>query len=1092
MPSPGMVVSPPQQAFMGPETEVERLLFGFTCRYHVPMASVAYMCRDVLAGGTQNRVAAMYSQLLEIRRRRGGNYSEVQLDTYVDTFGKKTGPRHLYPWFWRFRTKDDAARFSGEHPHPEHLAFDVLRQLEFMKELERERPAVLRAGLSEFPADEDVPFLLEWRTLCDYLWEKWRDLIYAPAGDAASATGGGRAVPKRDRVEFVQEALRELIKWRIIPDPFVIKDQDSSHDLARAEATKADAETVKKAVEAEAERDQDEHGKDEYLSEYLKDSPSEDKLPETRPHLDHQCPKCGFDGAVKKSFACRHTQHEGATHYSVVDDRLRAFVTLMHELRVSENVMIPLLEGAAKTFGIKLDKVPSRAWTQNILKEMAVLAKAEMGLTLYQWAKEDPQSLSVVIDAASIREKKFEGICFCKKVANLDVTAAKKDKYLRLGLGLIELSRGTDEVKGIALKELLSDCINCFNAVYAEEYGEELTMYHICRGIGYACNDHAESVVANKFLPFVSETMEAELGSIAAIKACLLKFVRHKVPGHMAKRLIIEAFSSDAVLLKRAKAERNAYFCANHRNQLGMDAALGGLRQLENQVEYAAHLPQQEGFGGQRAGGTLASRTIYSASKSIGRGKFHETYTHSELFSLIRDLNGAAKIHFERLLGARGNQAVYANAFPLLQAMLDKEEWGMLDFFGKMQAKKGTTNRLERDVAAATESNMLQAQLRVLGILHTALFRPIQTYVQSQASVGDATEALEQYAQVVEQLTSGPVHPRDLDWKDRDCGLLSKLPIAESPIVVHGRTAQLRGEAMAFLLNPPGLLEEDRDAQDAMMTEAMHYMGVGMAESLKRLPSSRYYKHGSILGLAADDPRRRDMAQAIGTSDPVERYFGLFSHLREANPNQTDENRDNQGAIIETKLGTKLVDLVARDPAAAARKIFASRRYAAAYHDKLADRKHKTLLDRKAELEEAEVEDRRKALEKEEELAAAGRLAEHCWRQAEEEGSQQRTRGSAAGGVPKKDWLTAELDGSEYSTAMGRKERLHDYLKMFKSVHALHDVCALRFIFFSAAGNAGILSQAGQRFEEVELRQRVFKCCEYVRTRGSPKGWTCP
>jgi hypothetical protein len=51
-------------------------------------------------------------------------------------------------------------------------------------------------------------------------------------------------VPKRDHVEFVQEALRELIKWRIIPDPFVIKDHDSSHDLARAEATKADAETL--------------------------------------------------------------------------------------------------------------------------------------------------------------------------------------------------------------------------------------------------------------------------------------------------------------------------------------------------------------------------------------------------------------------------------------------------------------------------------------------------------------------------------------------------------------------------------------------------------------------------------------------------------------------------------------------------------------------------------------------------------------------------------------------------------------------------------------------------------------------------------
>jgi hypothetical protein len=53
---------------------------------------------------------------------------------------------------------------------------------------------------------------------------------------------------------------------------------------------------------------------------------------------------------------------------------------------------------------------------------------------------------------------------------------------------------------------------------------------------------------------------------------------------------------------------------------------------------------------------------------------------------------------------------------------------------------------------------------------------------------------------------------------------------------------------------------------------------------------------------------------------------------------------------------------------------------------------------------------------------------------------------------------------------MGRKERLYDYLKMFKSMHALHDTCAIRFIFFSVAGNAGILSHAGQQLEQVKLR----------------------
>ncbi len=64
---------------------------------------------------------------------------------------------------------------------------------------------------------------------------------------------------------------------------------------------------------------------------------------------------------------------------------------------------------------------------------------------------------------------------------------------------------------------------------------------------------------------------------------------------------------------------------------------------------------------------------------------------------------------------------------------------------------------------------------------------------------------------------------------------------------------------------------------------------------------------------------------------------------------------------------------------------------------------------------------------------------------------------------------------------------------MFKALHALHDVSSLRCIFFSDAGNVGILSQAGHPYVHLfgieELQRRVFKCGEYVRLCDSPTGW---
>jgi len=976
------------------------------------------------------------------------------------------------------------------------FCFDVHRQQDLVRLLNSEKPEVLKSGLEEFPEPD---FFGEWQNLRDELIENW--------GDVLGVTKGRR----REQSARLRVALREMIDWGLITNPFLSTTPPPhkhayANDCSSSDEEPADAEPTEPLLP-------DTGG--------LADKPSIDPLAtattttamqkdgaesgqiRTPTHVSamRQCPECGSDNAIGKKFACRHTYRDEEGRYiTVIDDRIRAFVTLLHELRVSERVMVDVINGAAKTFGIELIQPVSRSWTQNVLKEMAVLAKAEMGLTLYLWAKEDPQSLSVVIDAASIREQKFEGICICKKVESLDVDATKKHRYLRLGLGLIELSRGSDVKKQVALVELLNDCIECFNAVYAEDYGEELTLFHICKGIGYACNDHAETVVGNKFLPYVREQLELELGSVEQVRACLAAFHRYststlqykqkrarQLTAIDRKQLIELIYHPDATKLRRAKAETNSFFCANHRNQLGMDAALSTLKQLETNEQYADALPEFEGGGGRGGGGSLASRHVYSTSKSIGRGKFHETYTHTELFSEIRKVTGAAKIHFERLLGARGNQAIYANALPMLQAMLDTGDWGLLDFLVKIEAKKGNTNRLERDIRAGTESDMLMAELRVLGILHYALFRPMQTYVQSQASALDAAEALDQYAAVVAELMVGPVHPRDLGWADvARTHLTNFAGISTSPVVVHTHTVERRHEAAAFLFDPRGLSDQQREAQDEMMRLALHYMGKGMKESLDRLTSKQYYKSGSILGLALDDPRRKDMAEAIGTSDPVERYFGLFSHLREANSNQTDINRNNQGAIIETKLGHKLLELTISNPVAAHRAIHLSRRFSAKHHAKLVRRKTLTLQDRKEELDEAKKNDQLRALRKDAEAQAMEALAAH-YAQQDKGTAGMRTRRGAGGTADGLGWLAAEVAG--IAAAGKKRERLHSYLKMFKSVHGAHETADLRFIFFSAGGNPGILTQVGVQISTEDLLRRAVKCGEYVRLYGSPRGW---
>eukprot|EP01050_Picozoa_sp_SAG11_P013247 SAG11_NODE_1534_length_4732_cov_1.778545_7_plen_181_part_00 len=180
-----------------------------------------------------------------------------------------------------------------------------------------------------------------------------------------------------------------------------------------------------------------------------------------------------------------------------------------------------------------------------------------------------------------------------------------------------------------------------------------------------------------------------------------------------------------------------------------------------------------------------------------------------------------------------------------------------------------------------------------------------------------------------------------------------------------------------------------------------------------------------------------------------------------------------------------MLDLIVKNPVAAHRAIHLSRRYAAQHHAKLVERKKKTLQDRKAELDEAKENDRLRALRKDAEAQAMEELAAH-YAQQDKAAVGMRTRRGAGGTTDGLGWLAAEVAG--IATVGKKRERLHSYLKMFKSVHGAHETADLRFIFFSAGGNPGILTQAGVQISTKDLLRRAVKCGEYVRLYGSPRG----
>lgn len=817
------------------------------------------------------------------------------------------------------------------------------------------------------------------------------------------------------------------------------------------------------------------------------------------PYKDMRCPDCGSTNAVARDFQC-HVRAKGVTGRagnSLVDDRIRAMIALMHQHFVSQVQMQPLAEGIAKLLGRTLHQFPKRSTAQVILKETGVGAKAELCAQLLEWMDEcGPQMMSVCLDAASIGEDKYEGISFCRKVVAEPFNPRRPHVYRRLALGLVDLVNGTDDHKFAKVLELMSDCIKCYNAIHEPE--EPMTLTDMALMVGFTCNDHQETVVPNRFVPWVVKMMTSRFGTSAhhhEVNCLAFKIQKlGRAPGgvrasdqnerqQITTHLQNACFYSAEWLrakLSAGKVQGNQYNCGTHRNALGETGMLAGMARFER-----AQPNPQAGTAqtGKRAGGTLIQNATYTAGKKYGKGKEHETLTRTKALAVCRDFADKSKLYFERILGARGAGAVTGNALGTYMLMMDGGDWGMRDMLDKEDARnKGKANQMHDALRAHAESDLLMVELRIAGILNITVFRVIQTYAQSHATQGQMVPVIQAYSELIEKLLVAG-HPKDWDfWLDAvepgnrttlDCVATQLLTIAADPVVLHENTQRRRVHGLTQLVFAADIPEDRRQAQDALMAEALHYAAKGMQEALTRVTSKKY-AHYKIWSMSPDDPKFADLNEAIGTSDPIERYFGFASWLRHMNRNQTPVNRDFVLAIHETRFGTRLVDAIMDRPEETARRCGLMRAYSPEFE---LEQKERKKMDKKM-----------KALAY---IADLSKQAANIYRDAETFRALEAIATSHVH-VPFQTFddfvVFCKYSGTAKQVQDQVHDRLRDALYMFRDVHGMDTVPLLVDIFGPPRARR-ILSSGGVSFSNRNLFHKVQRCGAYLEQRGSPKGF---
>ena len=207
-------------------------------------------------------------------------------------------------------------------------------------------------------------------------------------------------------------------------------------------------------------------------------------------------------------------------------------IGLFEELCISQTVHAHLLESILTIWDYDLtDSAPGRSFSSDMMKTGSTLAKGMMGLQIMHESTH-PQESTASVDGVSIGE--YKGIATALTKRTVDLPVLRKNgkvqprRFVSLRLGLTALSSGSDKIKQRAIQENLQFLVDATNVVHKGEDGfSGMHPYHAALVIGATVNDHAESVVKNRFVPWLQKLIDEQetavfssFGAVSREEAC--------------------------------------------------------------------------------------------------------------------------------------------------------------------------------------------------------------------------------------------------------------------------------------------------------------------------------------------------------------------------------------------------------------------------------------------------------------------------------------------------------------------------------------------------------------------------------------------
>eukprot|EP01045_Picozoa_sp_COSAG04_P008539 COSAG04_NODE_475_length_13749_cov_11.148498_3_plen_583_part_00 len=349
----------------------------------------------------------------------------------------------------------------------------VLEQMAVVDVLEDDLPA-LRYGLNGVG---DTAAAEGWRNILEFAYAHARVFHIERVVKNYHASAGRRTTGRQLESAFIAQLNRMVDVGAVSLEP---KNTASKNTASKSTASKSPPENSHK-----------------------KSSPMSTFLPAK------SLSKVGKHGTIPRVVNFKAVSAADRYDRQSYDDRARIASALMTECCVSQNNQGKLLAGILQLWGHTIEgSIPTRHLAQVVQEEAGILAFSMQGEQILRWGIDGSQDVCACIDAVSIGEYKGESAALVKPTW-VEEKGRRVKKWVRVASPLIALSDGTDDTKQSALVNSFDDIVSCYNVVNADcEDGEQMSMYDIARVVGFTCNDHAESVVKNRFAPWVTESSD--------------------------------------------------------------------------------------------------------------------------------------------------------------------------------------------------------------------------------------------------------------------------------------------------------------------------------------------------------------------------------------------------------------------------------------------------------------------------------------------------------------------------------------------------------------------------------------------------------